>query len=212
LRHDLHVDARDWDRRWEGKRLHAGGEPSPVVVAALESLAAGTALDLGCGAGRHAVWLAERGWRVTAVDFSTEALRQGRGRASERGVEIDWVESDLLAYEPRTAAFDLVLLAYVHVPADERRAILARAAAAVAPDGTFLLVGHDLTNIGTGAPGPTSPAVLYTSDDIVAELAGLAIARAGQVTRTVETEDGTTVEAVDALVLATRRPDRARRR
>jgi SAM-dependent methyltransferase len=200
------MEARDWDRRWEDKRLHARGEPSPVVIAALESLAGGTALDLGCGAGRHAVWLTEHGWRVTAVDFSDEALRQGRERASERGVDIDWVQADLRDYVPPHEAFDLVLVAYLHMPADERRAILAKATAAVAPGGTFLLVGHDLTNLGTGAAGPTTPAVLYNPEDIVAELTGVDVQRADQVRRPTRTEDGVAVDAVDALVLATRGP------
>ncbi len=199
------MDAREWDRRWLDKRLHAHGEPSTVVLNVLERLRPGHALDLGCGSGRHAVWLAERGWRVTAVDFAPEALRQARERAAEVGVEVDWIEADLVDYEPPEGAFDLVLLAYLHVPAHERRAILAKAEAAVASGGTLLLVGHDLTNIGTGAPGPTSPSVLYTPADIVPELPALDVGRAEQVRRPVELEDGSTVEAVDALVLATRR-------
>jgi SAM-dependent methyltransferase len=199
------MDAREWDQRWLDKRLHAHGEASPVVLAALEGLEPGRALDLGCGSGRHAAWLAERGWRVTAVDFSSEALRQARERAAAFAVEVDWIEADLVSYEPPRTAFDLVLLAYIHVPPDERRAILAKAEAAVGTGGTLLLVGHDLTNIGTGAPGPTSPAVLYTPADIVPELQELAVGHTEQVRRPVELEDGSTVEAVDALVVATRR-------
>jgi len=199
------VDARDWDRRWTDKLLHAHGEPSTVVLAVLQDLAPGRALDLGCGNGRHAMWLAERGWRVTAVDFSTEALRQARERAAAIGVEVEWVEADLAAYEPERQAFDLVLVAYLHVPGRERGPILAKAAAAVAGGGTLLLVGHDLENVGTGAPGPTSAELLYTPTDIVPELPGLAIARAERIRRPVELHDGTTVEAVDALLLARRR-------
>ena len=199
------MDARDWDQRWLDKRLHAHGEASPVVLAALEGLAPGRALDLGCGSGRHATWLAERGWQVTGVDFSSEALRQARERAAELAVDVDWIEADLVNYAPSEVAFELVLLAYLHVPAHERRAILAKAEAAITPGGTLLLVGHDLTNIGTGAPGPTSPSVLYTPADIVPELPRLVVARAEQVRRSVELEDGSTAEAVDALVLATRR-------
>ena len=199
------MDARDWDQRWLDKRLHAHGEASPVVLTALEGLAPSRALDLGCGSGRHAVWLAQRGWQVTAVDFSREALRQARERAAELAVDVDWIEADLVGYEPPEAAFELVLVAYLHVPAHERRAILAKAEAAVGPGGTLLLVGHDVTNIGTGAPGPTSPSVLYTPADIVPELPALEVSRAEQVRRPVELEDGSTVEAVDALVLATRR-------
>jgi SAM-dependent methyltransferase len=199
------MDARDWDRRWTDKVLHAHGEASSVVLDILEDIAPGRALDLGCGNGRHALWLAERGWRVTAVDFSTEALRQARERAAATGVEVAWVEADLAAYEPERQAFDLVLVAYLHVPGRERAPIHAKAAAAVACGGTLLLVGHDVTNIGTGAPGPTDPSLLYTPSGIVAELSELEIECAEQVRRPTELEDGTPVEAVDALVVATRR-------
>ena len=199
------MDAHEWDQRWLDKRLHAHGEASPVVLAALEGLEPGRALDLGCGSGRHAAWLADRGWRVTAIDFSSEALRQARERAAELAVDVDWIEADLVSYEPPRAAFDLVLLAYIHVPSDVRRAILAKAEAALGAGGTLLLVGHDLTNIGTGAPGPTSPSVLYTPADIVPELQELDVGHTEQVRRPVELEDGSTVEAVDALVVATRR-------
>jgi len=199
------VDSRDWDRRWTDKLLHAHGEPSSVVLDALDGLTPGRALDLGCGNGRHAMWLAERGWRVTAVDFSSEALRQARERAAATGIDVEWVQADLAAYKPQRQAFDLVLVAYLHVPGRERATIHANAAAAIVLGGTLLLVGHDLTNIGTGAPGPTNPSLLYTPADIVAELPDLEIERAEQVRRPTKLEDGTPVDAVDALVLATRR-------
>ena len=198
------MDARDWDLRWTDKLLHAHGEPSTVVLEALEDLEPGSALDLACGNGRHALWLAERGWRVTAVDFSAEALRQARERDAELHL-VEWIEADLATYEPPADSFDLVLVAYLHVPACERQAVLAKAAAAVAPGGTLVLAGHDLTNIGTGAPGPSSPALLYTPDEIVPELPGLDVKRAEQVRRPVELEDASRVEAVDALVVARRR-------
>lgn len=199
------MDARGWDARWTDKLLHAHGEPSAVVLDTLEGLEPGRALDLACGNGRHAMWLAERGWRVTAVDFSAEALRQARERSAELGLEVAWVDADVTTYEPDAETYDLVLVTYLHVPARERRPILARAAGAVARGGTLLLAGHDLTNIGTGAPGPTNPALLYTPADITPELPGLEIERAETVGRPVELEDGATVEAVDALVVATRR-------
>jgi SAM-dependent methyltransferase len=198
------VDAQDWDRRWLDKRCHGHGAASPVVIAAVDGLPPGTALDLACGSGRHAVWLAERGWRVTGVDFSAEALRQARERAAEAGVEVEWIGEDLAAYEPPQRSFDLVVVAYLHVRAAERARILANAAAAVAPGGTFLLVGHDRENLGTGAPGPTVPEVLYAAEDVVPELPGLEIRRAEQIRRPVELEDGAVVEAVDALVVGMR--------
>jgi SAM-dependent methyltransferase len=198
------VRAEDWDRRWEEKALHVHGEPSAIVTEALEAFEPGTALDLGCGSGRHAVWLAERGWQVTAVDFSEEALRQALEHARTRGVDVDWVHGDLLDYQP-PGSFQLVLVASVHLPPHERRALLERAGRAVAPGGVLLLVGHDSTNIGTGAPGPTNPTLLYAPQDIVSELHGLEAERTERVRRRVVLEDGREVEAIDALVQA-RRP------
>jgi 2-polyprenyl-3-methyl-5-hydroxy-6-metoxy-1,4-benzoquinol methylase len=203
--HRLPMRAEDWDRRWEDKALHVRGGPSEVVVGALAGVAPGAALDVGCGNGRHAVWLAEHGFRVTAVDFSEEALRQARERAAGAGVEVDWVQADIRAYEPGIEAFSLVLVGYVHLPPEERREVLRRASAAVAAGGMLLLVGHDSRNLDTGAPGPTTASVLYTADDVVAEIPGLEVERAETVRRPVRLEDGTTVEAVDALVRA-RRP------
>lgn len=200
------MDARDWDRRWQDRVQHAHGRggPSAAVAGALSGREAGRALDLACGAGRHAIWLAEEGWDVTAVDFSAEALRQAKAHAHARGASVRFVQADLTAYAPERGAFDLVLVAYVHLPPDERRVVLERASAAVAPGGTLLLVGHDLANLGTGAPGPSSPAVLYSPEDVVPELVGLTVERSEQVRRPVELEDGTEVEAIDALVLARR--------
>lgn len=197
------MDARAWDRRWREQALHVHGEPTPVVLAELERLSPGRALDLGCGAGRHAVWLAERGWRVTGVDFSEVALRQARSRAAEQAVDVTWIQADLVDYEP-PGTFDLVLVLYLHLPRDERKRVLAKAAQAVAQDGRLLLVGHDLANLDTGAPGPSDPALLYTADDVAEELPGLRIERAERVARPTTTDEGA-VDALDALVLARRR-------
>ena len=177
-------------------------------MAEIEAMRPGRALDLACGAGRNAVWLAEHGWLVTAVDFSEVALAQARERARRRGVDVEWVAADLREYAPPEGAFDLVLVLYLHLPAGERRPVLSHAAAAVAPSGTLLLVGHDLANLGTGARGPSDPALLYTTEDIAAELPGLVVEKAERVTRTVETDEGA-VEAVDALVRASAIPPTA---
>ena len=119
---------------------------------------------------------------MTGVDFSDVAL----GLARERRPDVDWVLADLRDYEPERAAFDLVLVLFVHLPPEERRVLLARAAAALAPGGTALVVGHDVTNLGTGAPGPSSPEVLYTPDEVARELEGLETVKAERVTRLVD--------------------------
>jgi SAM-dependent methyltransferase len=197
------MEREDWDRRYGGTELIWTAQPNRFVVEELGELPPGRALDLGAGEGRNAVWLAERGWRVTAVDFSPVALEKGRRLAQARGVTVDWALADLRGYQAEPAAYDLVLVAYLHLLPAERAAVLAGAVAAVARHGTFLLVGHDLANLTEGVGGPQDPAVLYTSEAIVAELDGLTVRRAERVRRPVDTV-AEMAEAVDTLVLATR--------
>lgn len=195
-----------WNRRWAGEeRVHASTAPSRFLVAEVTALRPGTALDLACGAGRNAVWLAEQGWRVTAVDFSGVALRMARSFAAERRVEIEWLEADVLAWTPPARGYDLVCVFYLQLPAAERATALARAADAVRPGGTLLVVGHDLLNLTEGWGGPTQPDVLFTPDDVVAEIGDLRIEKALRVRRTVAEPDAAR-EAIDALVRATRLP------
>jgi SAM-dependent methyltransferase len=192
------VEREAWNRRWKARTHHCADDPVGVLAEEVAALAPGRALDLGCGAGRVSAWLAERGWKVTGVDFSDVAL----AIAKERSPGVDWVLADVVEYEPEPGAFDLVLVLFVHLAPAERRTVLSRAAAALAPGGTIVVLGHDLTNLGTGAPGPSRPEVLYTPEGVAAELPGLAIGRAERITRRVETEDGH-AEAVDTLVVAT---------
>lgn len=195
-----------WNRRWAGEeRVHAGTAPSRFLVAEVAGLRPGTALDLACGAGRNAVWLAEQGWRVTAVDFSGVALRMARSLAARRRTAVDWIEADLLAWTPPVRAYDLVCVLYLQLPGPERRTVLARAAGAVRDGGTLLVVGHDLLNLTEGWGGPTQPDVLFTPDDVVAEIGDLRVEQARRVRRPVE-DAGAAHEAIDALVRARRVP------
>jgi SAM-dependent methyltransferase len=195
-----------WNRRWAGEeRVHASTAPSRFLVAEVADLRPGTALDLACGAGRNAVWLAGQGWRVTAVDFSGVALRMARSLAAERAVDVKWIEADVVAWTPPARAYELVCVFYLQLPASERPIALARAAAGVRPGGTLLVVGHDLLNLTEGSGGPTQPDVLFTPADVVAEIGDLRIEKALRVHRTVE-DPGASREAIDAMVRATRRP------
>jgi SAM-dependent methyltransferase len=194
------VDSRQWDERYSRAEYEWKTEPNQFVAAELGGLPAGRALDLAAGEGRNAVWLAGRGWRVTAVDFSRVGLEKGRKLAAARGAEVDWVVADLLGYEPAPGAFDLVLIAYLHLPAAVRATVLARAAAALAPGGTLLIVGHDLANLTEGTGGPQDPAILYTADALRAEIPGLHVVRAEQVRRVVS-NDHADATAIDTLVL-----------
>ncbi len=197
------MERKDWDRKHAEAGLLFGAEPNRFLVAEVEGLAPGHALDLACGAGRNAVWLASRGWAVTGVDFSAVALANARELAADRGVEVRWVHSDLREWEA-AESFDLVAVLYLQLPAAERRLVLAHAAGAIASGGTLLVVGHDLQNLNGGWGGPEDPLVLFTPEDVVAELPGLEIEKAERVLRPVQAEDGEH-EAIDALVRA-RRP------
>ena len=196
----------EWDRRYAERELVWSATPNRMLVAEAGDLPPGRALDLACGEGRNAVWLAELGWDVVAVDFSRVAIEKARRTAAEAGVAVEFVCGDLLEYVPERAAYDLVVVLFLQLPADERRAVLARAVDALAPDGTLLLIGHDLTNLTGGVGGPSDPSVLYTPDDIVGDLSGLEIERAERVHRDVEDADR---PAIDALVRA-RAPSGAR--
>jgi SAM-dependent methyltransferase len=189
------MEREDWNRRFRERGLIHGGAPDPTVVSEVERLKPGRALDLGCGQGRHGVWLAERGWQVTGVDFSDVALGVARAAAPDAR----WVQADLREYEP-DETYDLVLYAFVQLPADQRRAVLERAASALARGGTLLVVGHDVLNLTEGWAGPSDPAVLFTPADVAAELAGLDIDRAERFRRPITDEDGRPQAQVDAVV------------
>ena len=198
---DRPLNSEDWNRRYAEKELVWSSGPNRFLVAETEELAPGRALDIACGEGRNAIWLAERGWCVTGVDFSEVAIEKARQIAAQRGVEADFRVGDVVAEAPEEQAYDLVLVFYLQLPAERLRQAVGAAARAVAPGGTFLLVGHDSRNLSEGWGGPQDPAVLYTPEDVVAALDGLEVVRAEAVQRPVEEENAT---ALDALVRATR--------
>jgi SAM-dependent methyltransferase len=172
------------------------------LAEAAGGLAPGRALDLACGDGCNARWLAGLGWDVTAVDFSDVAIERARGAAYAAGVEVDFQVHDLTRWTPPAQAFDLVSLVYLQLPHDQLRAVVAGAAAAVVPGGTLLVVGHHLDNLDGGAGGPRHRDVLYTESDL-AGWCDLEIESARRAERRVQTEDGPAT-AVDAVLVAHR--------
>ena len=128
------------------------------------------------------------------------AIDRGRARAAAAGVQVEWELADLLEWTPGGRSYDLVMLLFIHLPRDERRDVDARAAAAVAPGGTLLVVGHDRTNIADGVGGPQDPDVLITPGEVAADLAGFRIDRA----ETVRREPGPGRGPIDATVRAVR--------
>ena len=191
------MNREQWNERYAAVPLLWDVDPGPFLGGETAAMAPGRALDLGCGEGRNAIWLAQNGWQVTAVDFSDVALDRGRGLAARAAVDgsVTWIEADLVDYQPSPAAFDLILLLFVHPPAVERARLLARAVDALAPGGTVLVVGYDTANATEGDGGVRDPAILFSPEDITRELPGLRVERAEQLR---------VGQAVDAIVRATK--------
>jgi SAM-dependent methyltransferase len=194
---------QDWNARYAQKELLWTAQPNRLFAEEAGGLEPGRALDVACGEGRNAVWLAERGWQVTGVDFSDVALAKAAQLAESRCVEVDWVRGDVLEYEPEPGGFELVAVLYLQLPAEEFARALRLASGAVAPGGTLLVLGHDTTNLTDGHGGPKDVSVLFTPEDVVGSLDGFAVERAEKVRRTVALDDGEAV-AIDAFVRATR--------
>ncbi len=204
------MDADAWDRRYADTDLVWSETPNQFVAEQLADLPPGRAVDLAAGEGRNAIWLARRGWEVTAVDFSQIALDKGRRLAGD--TPVDWQCSDATAWHA-SAPYDLALVAYLQLPAEERRAAVRGAFAALRDGGTLLLVAHDATNLLEGTGGPQDPAVLMSADDVLADLGGetFEVIRAERVARTVvepghgEEPDRPDRTAWDCLVRVERR-------
>jgi SAM-dependent methyltransferase len=198
------MQREDWDRRYAAVENLWATRPNRFLVAEVAEIPTGRALDLACGEGQNAIWLASLGWDVTGVDYSEVAIAKANARAERAGVAVEFNSADLVEYEPKRGAYDLVLVLYLHIPSVERGAVHAKASAALAPGGTFLLLGHDRANLTDGVGGPSDPDLLYTADEIAVELPGLEIEKATTVLRDVDGEDR---DAIDTIVRA-RRPAR----
>ncbi|MEU6997888.1 class I SAM-dependent methyltransferase [Nonomuraea sp. NPDC046570] len=167
-------DEQFWEERYRSRDAVWSGRPNPQLVAETSQLTAGVALDVGSGEGADAIWLASRGWQVTAVDFSTTALRRGAAHADALGGEvagrISWTQADLTVWEPAEGHFDLVSSQFMHLEEGPRRELFARLAAAVAPGGTLLIVGHHPYDLQTTVPRPQEPDLYFTADEVALSL------------------------------------------
>jgi SAM-dependent methyltransferase len=196
------MDAAGWDARYREHDLVWGIQPNRWVEQELATEPPGTALDLACGEGRNALWLAELGWNVTAVDFSAVAIEKARALAGSGRRPVTWVVADALTYQAAEPV-DLALLCYLQLPPDERRTAVRAAAASLAPGGTLLVIAHDSANLTEGTGGPQDATVLYTAEDVRGDLAGteVVVTRAEAVYRPV---DGAPRPAIDVLLRARR--------
>ena len=197
--HNVPMSAEKWDARYRDSELVWSTGPNQFVEAELAGLTPGRALDLAAGEGRNAIWLARQGWEVTAVDFAQAGLDKGRTLAGD--LPVAWVCADATTWSG-DGSYDLCVVAYLQLPAHERRAAVRNAFASLLSGGTLLLVAHDSTNITEGTGGPQYPEVLMTAEEVLGDLDGerFEVERAERVAREVAQPDGTTLTAYDALV------------
>lgn len=198
-----------WNERYRGPAAIWSGEPNARLVEETSALKPGTALDAGCGEGADAIWLAERGWRVTAVDIAATALDRARAvdlppHVAER---IVWQQADLVANPPPASAFDLVSSHFMQMAPDALAAFVAGLAMAVKPGGTLLIVGHHPSDLLTTARRPRAPGVLYPAESLVALLDASAwdIIVCDARRRSATDPDGNAVTVHDTVLRAQRR-------
>jgi len=197
------VDAAGWDARYAAQPLVWSAEPNATFAGLVGSWSPGRALDVACGEGRTAIWLASRGWDVTAVDFSAEGIAKGRRRAAAEGLSVDWVVGDVRTARLRASGddpgYDLVALLYLHLVHDEMADVVRRCVEALAHGGRLVVVAHDVDNLTRGVGGPQDASVLPSADLLRQWTGGATVERAEQVLR--PTPDG---DAVDVLMVARR--------
>jgi SAM-dependent methyltransferase len=212
-RHQLQTmfEEAAWEERYGAQSTIWSGRPNPQLVAEAAGLALGRALDVGAGEGADAVWLAERGWRVTAVDISRTALRRGADHAAQAGAQvagrIDWTHADLRDHAPDGAAYDLVSSQFMHLPGPARRQLFARLAAAVAPGGTLLIVGHHPADLRTTVHRMHFPEMMFTGEEVASSLdpADWEVLAAEARPRATVDHEGRDATIHDAVLVARRR-------
>ncbi|MGY4857016.1 class I SAM-dependent methyltransferase [Cryobacterium sp. AP23] len=209
-------DQAYWDDRYGAGDDVWSGAPNPVLVSETLALPAGTALDIGCGEGGDAIWLASRGWQVTAADFSAVALERAAARSRRAGTDpaesaviadrISWEQHDFTQWVPPAGGFDLVSAQFMHLPSAQRTPLFRALAEAVAPGGTLLIVGHDVSD--AHHQGHTPPTDLFfTATEVAAtldpDLWRVEVAESRP--RAATGPDGSVVTARDAVISARRR-------
>ena len=154
-----------WEERYRAQDQTWSGRPNAALIDEIADLSPGTALEAGSGEGADAIWLADRGWQVTGVDISTTALERAAAETERRGLRIRWQHRDLTVESP-DGTYDLVTAFYLHMPREPRQALFGNLAAAVAPGGRLLIVGHDHGDLLTGVRRPALAEMGWEVDEL----------------------------------------------
>ena len=199
---------RRWDDRYANSALVWSAEPNQLFSKEIQSLPPGRALDVACGEGRNAIWLAEQGWDVTAVDFSETGITKGKQIAEKRGVKLNWIVEDVSIWQLPVNEYDLVAILYLHTDSEERARWLGNVIWSVKRDGTFIYIAHDPSNIEDGVGGPQNLDLLPCVDEITDALKGFRVDVAEITVRPVVNDPGHGKEltgiALDSFIRATR--------
>lgn len=162
------MDTQFWDDRYRSREQLFSGEPNGALVAEVSDLPAGHALDVGCGEGADALWLARRGWQVTAIDISRVALQRAAAATdTELADRVAWTHGDLTTTPLPAGAFDLVSVQYFPLLRQQPdHTALRGLLAAVAPGGTLLIVGHDLADLSPDPERGFDPGDYYQPEEV----------------------------------------------
>jgi len=179
-----------WDERYAAKGLVWSATPNTTFAAEVADLTPGRALDVACGEGRNALWLAEQGWQVTGIDFSGVAIDKARQIAEHRGLQIEWLAEDVSRYPLPAASFDLVAVLFLHTDPAERQLWLHNVLSALKTGGTFLYIGHDPSNIEHGVGGPQDPRLLPDTAELLDALPDFEVITAQVIERAVASDPG----------------------
>lgn len=197
----------EWNDRYAATPRVWSGAVNPVLLDEAAGLTPGRALDIGCGEGADALWLAERGWQVLGIDIADLAIDRARAEARSRAHlegSVEFQRADLRQWSPERRAFDLVMAFFVHLSTDERDLVFSRLAAAVAPGGTLLLVGHAVSDATSGVGRPPAH-LLVDETDLLPYAADFSHVASSTRARTVAGPSETAPLTVHDVVLVARR-------
>lgn len=197
-----------WEQRYGGERTWSGAA-NPQLVTEAAQLTPGTALDIGCGEGGDAAWLAEQGWQVTATDHAQAALDRTLATAAERGVadRVEVERLDVRSWTPQGRRWDLVSSQYLHLLDSGMLAVTRVLASAVAPGGTLLVVGHHPYDLESGLRWGGMGRAMFLAEELrealdEGEWAGIVTERRDREARG---PDGAQVQVHDTVLVARRR-------
>ena len=199
--------AESWDERYGQKPTLWSGKVNAALEEEVSVLEPGAALDVACGEGGDALWLAEHGWRVEGVDVSQVALDRASAQAELRGVQdrVSWRQRDVLVWRPPASTYDLVSVVFLHLTPDFRREVYGALAGAVRPGGTFLVVAHHPSDLDTTVGRPPERELFFTAEELAADLGhGWSILTASSRPKVALDGEGRAVTVHDTVLRAVR--------